>query len=75
MKRKGFRIHGSWVRIDGSLRINKDGKPGETRAIVEVKPFVRKTNWSHIQMQEAAQMAAWIYNEPPLVYEVDGAAE
>ena len=33
-------------------------------AILEVKPYLRAKNKSQIQMQESAQMAAWIFTKP-----------
>jgi len=47
------------ARTDGFLRI-----AGKTKALVEVKPYLRKANKSAIQKQESAQMAAWIAEEP-----------
>ncbi|KAF4457457.1 hypothetical protein F53441_507 [Fusarium austroafricanum] len=53
------------ARVDGLFRINGKG----TRAIVEVKPFVRNASAATldgVRMQETAQMAAWIAQHPPL---------
>jgi hypothetical protein len=50
-----------WTAItDGYLRIGQDKVMG----IVEVKPYLRTRNAAKIQKQEAAQMAAWIYQYP-----------
>ncbi|KAI1825764.1 hypothetical protein F4861DRAFT_164941 [Xylaria intraflava] len=49
------------ARVDGYLRSTSN----EVKAIVEVKPCVRSAKREKIQMQEAAQMAAWICNDPP----------
>lgn len=59
LKRQTFKL-GSWqARTDGILRNSQ----GIVRAIIEVKPGVRK-EITKIQMQESAQMAAWIYQCP-----------
>lgn len=50
--------------MDGLLRINQKN----TRAIIEVKPFIRNASpeiLDGIRMQETAQMAAWIAQDPP----------
>lgn len=52
------------ARVDGLLRINQKN----TRAIIEVKPFIRNASpeiLDGIRMQETAQMAAWIAQDPP----------
>jgi len=50
----------SWTAVtDGYLRIND-----QTKALVEVKPYVRKDGLVPVQAQESAQMAAWIYRHP-----------
>ncbi|KAI1295919.1 hypothetical protein F5Y03DRAFT_399085 [Xylaria venustula] len=51
------------ARVDGYLRRRRDNMP---LAIIEVKPFVRKTKQVQIRMQESAQMAAWINQHRPL---------
>lgn len=54
------------ARVDGYLRYEKEKM--EIRAIAEVKPGIRyrtKTYRWAIQMQETAQMAAWISHHPP----------
>ena len=50
------------ARVDGLLyhRNHQD-----VLAIIEVKPFLRSSNLDAVQMQEAAQMAAWISQHPP----------
>ncbi|KAH9890297.1 hypothetical protein F4778DRAFT_753258 [Xylariomycetidae sp. FL2044] len=48
------------ARVDGYL-----GLGDRVGAIVEVKPFLRGTKYVPIRMQETAQMAAWICNDPP----------
>lgn len=68
MYRKSFHLGGRKKKdkifqacVDGYLWTdNKD----EARIIVEVKPFLRFENLKIIQMQEAAQMAAWICSQP-----------
>ena len=61
--RKAFQIgnkksgKGFEARVDGFLRRRSDDK---IMAILEVKPCVRKKKKVNIQMQESAQMAAWI---------------
>ncbi|PNP78328.1 hypothetical protein FNYG_08274 [Fusarium nygamai] len=53
------------ARVDGLLRV-KD----RTCAIVEVKPFIRygsEKTLDKIRMQETAQMAAWIAQDPPVL--------
>ncbi len=49
------------ARVDGYLQSFHDDK---IKAIVEVKPFIRDKKISDIQMQEGAQMAAWISSDP-----------
>lgn len=52
------------ARVDGVF-FDKDKRP---RIIVEVKPFLRRAQGTvlcQIQMQETAQMAAWIAHSPP----------
>ncbi|RDL39095.1 uncharacterized protein BP5553_03435 [Venustampulla echinocandica] len=61
MKRKVFRCGPSEARTDGFLRDARH----TTRAILEVKPFVRGTNSRAIRMREAAQLAAWNFSEAP----------
>jgi hypothetical protein len=46
------------ARTDGVLR--KMGNPKCTLAILEVKPYTRRSNLQRIEWQEACQMAAWI---------------
>ncbi|TVY79707.1 hypothetical protein Focb16_v008611 [Fusarium oxysporum f. sp. cubense] len=53
------------ARVDGLLRV-KD----RTCAIVEVKPLIRygsEKTLDKIRMQETAQMAAWIAQDPPVL--------
>ncbi|KAG8406608.1 hypothetical protein J3458_020951 [Metarhizium acridum] len=53
------------VRVDGLLRLNKSQHPA---AIMEVKSFLRygdDGSSGPIRMQESAQMAAWIAENPP----------
>ncbi|OCL14841.1 hypothetical protein AOQ84DRAFT_425314 [Glonium stellatum] len=49
------------ARTDGLLKIAGVEVP---LAIVEVKSHLREGNINQIQMQESAQMAAWLYNYP-----------
>jgi hypothetical protein len=49
------------ARVDGYLQTFHDN---QIKAIVEVKPFIREKKILEIQMQEAAQMAAWISSNP-----------
>lgn len=49
------------ARVDGYLR----GPKNECLAIYEVKPSLRRDDQKRIQMQESAQMAAWICADPP----------
>ena len=60
MARKVFQFEAWQARTDGFLRGSSSG----TKAILEVKPFPRQKNIAAIQMQESAQVAAWIYQEP-----------
>ena len=46
------------ARVDGYLQAQDKTTP---LAIVEVKPYVRSSGEAKIQMQETAQMAAWIH--------------
>ncbi|KAF9775865.1 hypothetical protein IL306_006007, partial [Fusarium sp. DS 682] len=51
------------ARVDGLLQVK-----GDTCAIVEVKPYIRYGSekiLDKIRMQETAQMAAWIAQDPP----------
>ncbi|KAI9696168.1 MAG: hypothetical protein M1820_008236 [Bogoriella megaspora] len=48
------------ARVDGYLR----KKDGTASAVIEVKPYIRGRHRSEIRMQEAAQLASWICNEP-----------
>jgi len=51
---------GKWVaRTDGYLRCGD-----RIKAILEVKPFVRRKDTDGIQKQESAQMAAWVRQNP-----------
>ena len=69
LHRKAFRIgksdkkakEGFEARVDGFLRRRCDD---EVMAIVETKACVREEKELDIQMQEAAQMAAWISTSP-----------
>lgn len=47
------------ARTDGYL----DDRQGKAQAIIEVKPVTRSKKSSLIQMQESAQMVAWIKND------------
>ena len=49
------------ARTDGYL---EKGQSGEVSAILEVKAYIREDNVLQIQMQESAQMAAWIFANP-----------
>jgi len=49
------------ARTDGYL---EKGQSGEVGAILEVKAYIREDNILQIQMQESAQMAAWIFANP-----------
>ncbi|RMD45099.1 hypothetical protein DV735_g44, partial [Chaetothyriales sp. CBS 134920] len=51
------------ARVDGLLR--SKGSQARAQALIEVKPYVRRNN---TRMQEAAQMAAWIAEDPPRSY-------
>ena len=56
-------------RVDGFLQRWSDSS---TRALVEVKPFRRSNATANsIQMQESAQMVAWIRQDPPPQSELD----
>lgn len=50
------------ARTDGYL----DSPGGKTRAIIEVKPVLRSRHRLPIQMQESAQMVAWIRSDDDL---------
>ncbi|KAJ6036219.1 hypothetical protein N7540_000498 [Penicillium herquei] len=52
------------ARTDGYLEGHSKGK--KVRALLEVKPMHRKTKRAPIQMQEAAQMVAWIKADPDI---------
>lgn len=59
MKRLQLKF-GQWeARTDGYLRM--PGISEEVRAIIEIKPYVRRRDLHGVQKQESAQMAAWIY--------------
>jgi hypothetical protein len=49
------------ARVDGYLLCTTNS---QVKAIAEVKPFLRQPKIQAIQMQEGAQMAAWISNYP-----------
>ncbi|KAI9768725.1 MAG: hypothetical protein M1840_004720 [Geoglossum simile] len=49
------------ARTDGFLRTSQSGRVG---AIIEVKRYLRGFNELRVQMQESAQMAAWIAANP-----------
>ena len=53
------------VNQDGALRSRSKKEEMGIFAIVEVKPFSRKTHRRGICMQESAQMAAWVSQQPP----------
>jgi len=53
------------ARTDGFLKIGREEFP---LAILEVKPYVRNSNLTQVQMQESAQMASWIYDHPNFGY-------
>ncbi|KAI1748294.1 hypothetical protein F4782DRAFT_517965 [Xylaria castorea] len=60
------------ARVDGYLRRRQDGRP---LAIIEVKPFARRTKREAIRMQESAQMASWInQHRPPNMSQLRGTA-
>ncbi|KAE8349396.1 hypothetical protein BDV28DRAFT_141318 [Aspergillus coremiiformis] len=66
LHRKSFKAefqHASFeARTDGYL---EDGGSSErVRALIEVKPMIRRKKLNLIRMQEAAQMAAWIKSDP-----------
>ncbi|KAJ5972381.1 uncharacterized protein N7479_002299 [Penicillium vulpinum] len=50
------------ARTDGYL----DSPAGKTRVLIEVKPVKRSQNHLPIQMQESAQMVAWIRSDDDL---------
>lgn len=55
------------AQVDGVFRLRKGAE--DARVIVEVKPFARLKSlpvYIKIQMQESAQMAAWIATQPTL---------
>ena len=59
-RREVFRFGTNFeARTDGVLRTERFG----IAAILEVKPFLRRHRLQAIQMQEAAQMAAWIFQD------------
>ena len=67
LHRKAFllgdnKMKGYEARVDGFLRSHRND---DVLAIVEVKPFLRSAKEMVIQMQEGAQMAAWICSQPP----------
>lgn len=53
------------ARTDGYLHDNR----GNTKVLLEVKPGVRNTKLSLIQIQESAQMVAWIASDNPAAQE------
>ena len=59
------------ARVDGYLR-HRDHSH-DVLAIIEVKPFARFMSRDAIRMQEGAQMAAWISQQPPPQSELDKA--
>ncbi|PYI31145.1 hypothetical protein BP00DRAFT_425792 [Aspergillus indologenus CBS 114.80] len=65
--RKAFKAdfsHASFeARIDGYL---EDGSTAKVRTLIEVKPVLRRIKRALINMQEAAQMVAWIKSDPDL---------
>jgi hypothetical protein len=62
LQRKIFRFSDLFeARTDGFLRMHQSDKVG---AILEVKAYLRQNNMPQIQMQESAQMAAWIFANP-----------
>lgn len=68
LHRKSFKAtfqHAAFeARTDGYL---EDGRsPERARALVEVKPMLRRRKRNPICMQEAAQMVAWIKSDPDL---------
>jgi hypothetical protein len=61
-QRKSFKFSNLFeARVDGFLRKGLSDKVG---AILEVKAYTRELKQHQIQMQESAQMAAWIYASP-----------
>ncbi|KAI9691050.1 MAG: hypothetical protein M1822_008670 [Bathelium mastoideum] len=66
LHRRSFRVQSGpekvfEARVDGYLLMS-DGTAG---AVIEVKPFLRTRQGDAIRMQEAAQLAAWICDQPP----------
>ncbi len=59
------------ARVDGHLR--HCNRTQEVLAIIETKPFARHLNQDAIQMQEGAQMAAWISQQPPSLSDLEKA--
>ena len=55
------------ARTDGYL----DSPGGKTRVLIEVKPVTRLQNSLPIQMQESAQMVAWIRSDDDLAHRTD----
>ncbi|KAL2005982.1 hypothetical protein VTN00DRAFT_9636 [Thermoascus crustaceus] len=55
-----FKTASFQARTDGYL---EDKTSGKVRALIEVKPCVRTRSQVRIQMQEAAQMVAWISDD------------
>ncbi|KAJ5804397.1 uncharacterized protein N7518_000700 [Penicillium psychrosexuale] len=65
LHRKSFKAvfeHASFeARTDGYL---EDTGSGRVRALIEVKPMLRRKKLNPIRMQESAQMVAWIKSDP-----------
>jgi hypothetical protein len=62
MHRLGFQMRSYFeARTDGYLKTRRSNK---VWAIYEVKRYRRVTNKAQVQMQESAQMAAWIAERP-----------
>lgn len=55
------------ARTDGYL----DSPGGKARVLIEVKPVLRSLNLLAIQMQESAQMVAWIKSDTKLAQEAN----
>ncbi|PWY95914.1 hypothetical protein BO94DRAFT_530654 [Aspergillus sclerotioniger CBS 115572] len=66
--RKPFKAdfhHASFeARVDGYLEDRGPAGVAKVRALIEVKPVLRKKKRVRICMQEAAQMVAWLKNSP-----------
>jgi hypothetical protein len=67
--RAGWTLRGKFFKFGNLFEAMTNGylekgQSGEASAILDVKAYIREDNVLRVQMQESAQMAAWIFANP-----------